>query len=135
MTRYLLDTSALIDFSKGREPACTRILEMIDTGDEVGVCAINVAEFYAGLPPDTHPIWDEFFAALTYWPISRQAAKKAGEYRYALARRGQVLATSDVLIAAVAEEHRAVVVTDNIKDYPMSDLQLLPLRPEGETPT
>lgn len=79
MSRYLLDTSALIDFSKGREPACTRILEMVDAGDEVGVCPINIAEFYAGLPPEVQPVWDDFFASLTYWPISRPAAMQASQ--------------------------------------------------------
>jgi predicted nucleic acid-binding protein len=132
MTRYLLDTSALIDFSKGREPASTRILEMIDSGDEVGVCAINVAEFYAGLPPETRPIWDAFFTALTYWPISRQAAMRAGQYRHAFARKGRTLTTTDALVAAVAQEYQAVVVTDNLKDYPMAEVRLLPLRQEDE---
>jgi tRNA(fMet)-specific endonuclease VapC len=130
MTRYLLDTSALIDFSKDREPARTRILAMIDQGDEVGVCAINVAEFYAGLPPEARSVWDEFFAALTYWPISRQAAMQAGQYRYAFARRGQTLTTTDALVAAVAQEHDAVVVTNNAKDYPMADVRALSLRKE-----
>lgn len=52
MTRYLLDTTALIDFSKGREPARTRIPQMIAAGDELAVCAVNVAEFYAGVQPE-----------------------------------------------------------------------------------
>ena len=52
MTRCLLDTTALIDFSKGRQPASSRILRMFEAGDEVGVCAIVVAEFYAGLVPE-----------------------------------------------------------------------------------
>ena len=40
MTRYLLDTDALIDFSKRREPASSRILSWVDEGETVGVCAI-----------------------------------------------------------------------------------------------
>ena len=40
MTRYLLDTDALIDFSKGSEPATSHILSWIDAGDTLGVCAI-----------------------------------------------------------------------------------------------
>lgn len=105
---------------------------MIDTGDEVGVCPIDVAEFYFGLPSDTHPVWDEFFSALTYWTISRQAAMQAGRYRYEFARKGQSLTTTDALVAAVAQEHHAVVVTDNVKAYPMPDIRILALRQESE---
>lgn len=128
MTRYLLDTTALIDFSKGREPARSRLLRMIQTGDEVGVCAINVAEFYAGVPPEKRALWDAFVDALGYWEISRAAARQAGCFRYDFARRGQVLSTTDALVAAVAQERGAVIVTSNVKDYPMPEVQLLSLR-------
>jgi predicted nucleic acid-binding protein len=55
VTRYLLDTDAPIDFSKGSEPATSRILSWIDATDIVAVCAISVAEFFAGLPLSIRP--------------------------------------------------------------------------------
>ena len=55
MSRYLLDTNILIDFSKRREPAFSFVQRAIATGDELGVTAINVAEFYAGLAPSEQP--------------------------------------------------------------------------------
>lgn len=127
MTRYLLDTTALIDFSKGREPARTRIQAWIDGGDELGVCAVNVAEFYAGLPPQQRALWEQFLGALQLWAITRDAAIQAGIWRYDFARQGVALTTTDTLVAAVAEEQQAILVTNNLKDYPMSGLQLLPL--------
>ncbi len=128
MTRYLLDTTALIDFSKNREPARSRILEMISGGDELGVCAINVAEFYTGVPPDKRPVWDEFISSLRFWDINRDTARQAGIYRYDFGRKGVVLSTTDTLVAAVASEHHAVVVTNNLKDYPMDDVELMALK-------
>src|SRR6266568_4073055 len=101
MARYLLDTSAIIDLSREQEPAHSLILRLYERGDELGVCAINVAEFYAGLSAEEHPDWGEFFAALTYWPISRQAAIQAGCWRYDYARKGKQLTTTDTLTAAV----------------------------------
>ncbi|MCL5962210.1 MAG: PIN domain-containing protein [Chloroflexi bacterium] len=127
MTRYLLDTTALIDFSKGREPARSRILEMIQTGDELGVCAVNVAEFYSGLPPENRPTWDEFIGSLEYWAASRTAAARAGGYRYEYSRQGQAISTTDALIAAVAQERGAVIVTNNVKDFPLPGTLLLSL--------
>jgi predicted nucleic acid-binding protein len=127
VTRYLLDTSALIDYSKGREPARSEILALIGGGDEIAVCPINVAEFHAGVPPDKQPIWDEFFRSLSYWGITREAARQAGSIRYEFARQGQPLSTADTLVAAVAQEKGAVIVTNNVKDFPMPGVRLLPL--------
>jgi len=125
MSRYLLDTTIFIDFSKGREPVCSRIMGMIDAGDELGVCAINVAEFYSGLLPEVRYVWDEFFGALQYWDITREAAAQAGQYRYELARKGESLSVAHALVAAVAQKTGAIVVTSNVMDYPMSDVELL----------
>lgn len=127
MTRYLLDTTALIDFSKGREPTCSRLLALIAAGDELGVCAINIAEFYSGIPIDKRDVWNEFINSLSYWDITREAAIHAGCDRYDFARKGQTLATTDALIAAVARDRQATLMTNNVKDYPMSDITVLSL--------
>ena len=128
MTRYLLDTTALIDFSKDREPARSRIIEMIENGDELALCAVNVAEFFSGVPLAQRPVWDEFIDSLGYWAIGRETARVAGHFRYDFARRGKVLSTTDALIAAVAQEKEAAIVTNNVKDYPMDGVRLLPLK-------
>jgi tRNA(fMet)-specific endonuclease VapC len=130
VSRYLLDTTALIDFSKGREPAHSLVRRFIENGEEVGVSPINVAEFYSGLAPTQWDVWDEFFEPLILWPISLHAARKAGRFRYDFAREGVSLSTTDTLVAAVALEHRATLVTSNVKDYPMDEVELLPLEDE-----
>ena len=127
MSRYLLDTTTLIDFSKRREPVFSLIHRFIQNNDELGVSPINVAEFYSGLGTSQHPVWDEFFEPLLLWPISLAAAKQAGKFRYDFARAGVSLSTTDTLVAAVALEHRAVIVTSNVKDYPMDEVVLHPL--------
>jgi predicted nucleic acid-binding protein len=124
MARYLLDTSALIDFAKGYEPAHSTLLQLVEAGDELGVCPVNVAEFYTALEPSQYRLWDEFFAALGYWPISPDSARQAGVWRYSYARHGTPLSTADTLIAAVALEQAAVLITGNVKDYPMPELQM-----------
>jgi predicted nucleic acid-binding protein len=127
VSRYLLDTDVLINFSKGREPAATRVTQLIDRSDELGVCAINVAEFFAGIAPPDRPYWATVFSTLTSWPISPAAAQRAGELRYDFARQGQILSTADTLIAAVAMEHGATLLTGNVRHYPMPDLHLVPV--------
>jgi predicted nucleic acid-binding protein len=128
MSRYLTDTSTLIDFSKGREPVRSRMLGLIAAGDELGVCPVNITEFYAGLPAAQQPTWDAFFASLQYWDITRNAAVQAGVWRYVYARAGIAISTADAMVAAVAYEQRAILITDNQRHYPMPELTLMSLR-------
>jgi tRNA(fMet)-specific endonuclease VapC len=132
MSRYLLDTTALIDFSKRKEPAFSLVYRLLENGDEVGVSPINVAEFYTGLGSAELDVWDEFFEPLYLWPISLAAAKQAGRFRYDYRRRGMTLSATDTLVAAVALEQRATLVTNNVKDYPMDEIALLPTHEERE---
>lgn len=126
--RYLLDTSVLIDFSKRREPAVSLLRLLNGRGDELGVCAINVAEFFAGVPADQRERWSLFFEALSYWEVDQSIAQMGGAWRYDYARLGHQLSTADVLIAAVAASRRAVLLTSNAKDFPMPGLQVETLR-------
>ena len=129
MTHHLLDTTASIDFSKRREPAYSRIVVLIAAEEDLGAWAVNVAEFYAGLRQDQRLHWAPLFFVLHYWDITREAAQRAGVYRSTLARQGRAIATADALIAAVAVEVGATIVTSNVKDYAMADVRLLPLLP------
>ena len=128
MTLNLLDTTALVDFSKGVEPVSRRLLSMLADGEDLGVCAINLTEFYAGVPLAAYPVWETFMNALRYWDISRAAATQAGAYRYTYARRGIAINTQDAIIAAVAVEIGATVLTDNPKHFPMPEVSTRSLR-------
>jgi predicted nucleic acid-binding protein len=77
------------------------------------------------VPHSSHQQWHRFFGSPTYWDITRAAATRAGEYRCACARKGQILSTADALIAAVAFESQATLVRRNVKDFPIDDVQLL----------
>ncbi|MBI2590399.1 MAG: PIN domain-containing protein [Candidatus Blackburnbacteria bacterium] len=128
MSRYLVDTTTLIDFSKGFEPVATRLKAIIDAGGELIVCAVQVAEFYRGLEPKHRTKWNEFFEVLTYWNISLVAAQNAGILRREYARQGRILTITDALLAAVAIETGVELITENPKDFPMPNIRLLSLR-------
>ncbi|HEX3723705.1 MAG TPA: PIN domain-containing protein [Nitrolancea sp.] len=127
MTAFLLDTSVIVEFSKQREPAYSQIIAWIRLGESLAVCAVSVAEFYAGLSIAEAYRWEEMIAAFAYWPISRSAAMHAGQERYSYARRAKAISTTDSLLAAVARERHAILVTNNVEDFPMDDLVLFPL--------
>jgi predicted nucleic acid-binding protein len=123
--RYLLDTSVLIDYSKAYEPAKTLVEQLLQSPYDVGVCSVVVAEFKSGIPTSDHESWDELLHTLEYWDISYRAASRAGAYRYALARQGRAMLTPDALIAGLASDRGAVLVTNNANGFPMSDISLL----------
>jgi predicted nucleic acid-binding protein len=125
VTRYLLDTDVLIDYAKGRNPVVARIRVWLAQGDELGVCAVNVAEFVAGLPPADRPYWRTVLGALDFWPLPFAAAVRAGEWRRDFAQQGQTLATADTLTAAAALQADAALVTRNVRHYPMPGLRLV----------
>jgi predicted nucleic acid-binding protein len=122
-TRYLLDTTALIDFSKGFEPSRSKVLGMIDTGQPLALCCVTVAEFFTGLAVAERTEWREFFATLDYWDIDSEAAAQAGIWRNEYRQQGIQLSTTDALVAATAWQHQAVVITNNTRHYPMPEVQ------------
>ena len=124
VARYLLDTTALIDLSKGITAVQARIKELVASGAELGVCAVNVAEFVAGVPPAERTQWIQWLQEFRYWDISHQAAVHAGLYRSVFARQGRTIDTADALIAAVAWSLGATILTDNLEDFPMDDVEL-----------
>jgi predicted nucleic acid-binding protein len=119
MALQLLDTSALIDLSKGFEPTTSWLKQQSTAGEELGICPITITEFYSGLRAAEYPQWDAFFASLTFCPISLEASIQAGKWRSSFRAQGVQLSTTDTLIAAVAIEIGAVVITSNTKHYPM----------------
>src|SRR5688572_29529808 len=125
---YLLDTTAMIDISKGFEPSRSKIRNMIRGGDLLAVCSVSVAEFATGLHPPEREQWRQFLGRLLYWEISREAAFQAGIWRYDFSRRGVQLSTTDTLIAATARQHQATVITNNARHYPMPQVRLMSAR-------
>ena len=118
-----------MDWLKGRHAAVDLFRELIQDGHTLAVNAVCVAEIYAGLAEDEWRPADRMMASFEYWNIDLHAARQAGAYRYTFARRGQPLSTPDTLMAAHAAEQDAILVTGNVKDFPMPELRLLKLPP------
>lgn len=129
--RFIVDTTVLIDLSKLMAGADRQIDDLIDAGAELGMCAVNVAEFFTGIPPEQVPRWHSLMSKFHYWDISEEAAARAGAYRYALRRRGLVLSLPDALIAGVAAMREATVLTDNLRHFRLLGLPVRPLRPHA----
>lgn len=125
MTKYLLDTTALIDHLHGRQRTVELITGLAHQGHDLGVCCVNVAELYSGLSDKERVKADRLIDSLDYYEIPQDASKMAGNYRFDFTKRGVTLTTTDTLVAATAIKHGATLITANVKDYPMEEIELL----------
>lgn len=126
--RYLLDTTVLIDLSKGVPGVRDRIDALQAAGGDLGVCDVSVSEFMAGVPEHRRDRWRRLLDEFAYWSTSREAAELAGVLRYDLARRGVTVHLGDALIAGLALDLDAVVLTDNPKDFAPAGVPVRRLR-------
>lgn len=124
MNTYLLDTSVMIDLLNGKRGRDALLLRLLSEGHLLACCAINVTEVYAGMRPHEEAATDSFINSLQYYSVTKAAAKHAGQLKYAWARKGVTLSTADTTIAAVSLAHKLVLLTDNLKHYPMPELRV-----------
>lgn len=124
MSRYLLDTTVLIAHLRG-DPGVSRfLLDLLGEGHRLGICCINVAEVERGLRPAERKRAKELIERLEYFDTTREAARRGGRYQADLQRKGRTLHTADAIVAGTARAHGAVLVTDNLSDFPMADLAI-----------
>jgi predicted nucleic acid-binding protein len=118
---YLLDSTVLIDFLRGR-PAIERVTALREAGDVPATTAINVDEIVRGLRAGEEPAVRSLVDGLTVLPVGRRVGWRAGEWRREFAARGITLYQADCLVAGAAWAHKAVLVTGNPTDFPMVDV-------------
>lgn len=122
MANYLLDTTVIIDCLRGRKETVDFLTQISSDGSVVGCCAINIAEVCAGMRENERQVTKKFLDSLEYYEITRDLAELAGGYKREYTEKGLTLSLSDVMIAAVAISNNLTLVTDNLRHYPMPEL-------------
>ena len=124
MANYLLDTTVIIDCLRGKRKTVEFLTEVASEGSSVGCCAINIAEVCAGMKENEGQVTKKFLDSLEYYEVTRNLAGQAGEYKREYSRKGITLSLSDVIIAAVAISNNLTLVTDNLRHYPIPDINI-----------
>src|SRR5215831_11537977 len=127
MSTLLLDTCVIIDALSGKRSRNEFLQELVENGNLLACCPVNVAEVYAGLRPREESATERLLQSLEYYPIAWPVARLAGLEKRDYARQGVTLAMSDVTIAAVALYHGLALLTDHVKHFPLKDLTIYPL--------
>ena len=131
MANYLLDTMVIIDCLRGRREVVDFLTRMASEGSIVGCCAINIVEVYAGMRENERQVTKKLLNSLEYYEVTRDLAELAGEYKREYAGKGITLSLSDVTIAAVAISNNLTLVTDNLKHYPMAEINVKQIEAES----
>jgi predicted nucleic acid-binding protein len=128
MAVFMLDTSVIIDSLNAKKGRTDYLMDLVQRqGHTLACCAITVAEVYAGMRPKEEQRTTLLLHSLELYPITFAVAELAGRLKSEHGKRGSTLSLTDTLIAAVAIHYELTLITDNVKDFPMKELRMLPL--------
>lgn len=80
-------------------------------------------EVWAGVRPPEEEAVLQFLSSLEILPVNARVAREAGDYVRARRKKGVTLGSIDTLIAATAKVHGLILVSSNIRDFPMADVE------------
>ena len=118
MNKILFDTDVLIEYLRGSEQAKAFIDNIKGS---VYMSSITMAELYAGVREgEEYEVLEIFIGTFEVVNLNKSIAKTGGLYRRKY-KPSHATGLADALIASTAKEIGALLVTFNIKHYPMLD--------------
>ena len=118
---YLLDTNACIRILNGTSRALTEHLRFIPR-TQVRLSSVVKAELLygarkSGRIAENLRLLERFFDTIASLPFDDRCAEDYGVLRNELQRAGTLIGPNDLLIAASARAHDAVLVTNNLREF------------------
>lgn len=123
--RYLLDTNICIYLIKQKPPYLLKKLKKaLPLG--VGISSITLSELEYGVQKSTQIERNalnllRFLAAFEIVPFDESAARTYGTIRATLEKKGEPIGGMDMLIGAHARSMKAVLVTNNTREFDCID--------------
>ena len=117
---FALDTNTLIYYFRGDGRVGEYLLAT--SPRKIAVSSIVVHEIETGLAKSNNPRkrktqWEQMLASITVHNIDRETAQTGAKIRAALETAGTPIGPLDTLIAASAVQHRATLVTRNLREF------------------
>lgn len=122
--KVLLDTNVVLETFWGIEPVASVVRRWIEAG-EIAISAITVAEIVSKASKAEKEKLDLLVSKFGALPVDQVVAAIAGEYRHEFSRKQNRVYLLDCLIAATANLYNLKLITKNIKDYPMQDIDVV----------
>jgi predicted nucleic acid-binding protein len=108
----LVDTSAWVEFFRGREPIANTVDDLL-ANNEVALCGPVLAELRRGLRTSERRRVLPLLAACHLLSQPPALWEEAGELGFVLARRGATVKSMDLLIAVYALSHSIALLTND----------------------
>lgn len=117
---YALDTNTLIYYFKGQGRVAARLAALRPT--DIGIPVVALYELETGIAKSQQPQkrrkqLDSLLAVTKLLPFDRATARRAAQLRAELELAGTPLGPLDCLIAGIAVEQSATLVTRNLKEF------------------
>jgi predicted nucleic acid-binding protein len=122
--RYILDTTLLIDHSKGRPGVEDLVASLFAESSDLCVCDVVVAEALSGGDAIQRATIESLIRALEYVSTPPDAAVWAADSRRQRKASGP-RSLADAIIAGVAWFNDATVVTRNPRDFEIQGVRVL----------
>lgn len=118
---FLLDTNVFIRIAKHESPEIAERFRKVPPG-KIALCSIVKAELYYGAFHSQRvgsnlELLEGLFEPLPSLPFDDRCAETAGRIRADLRAKGTPIGANDLLIAATALAHDAVLVTHNTREF------------------
>lgn len=124
MTRYLLDTTFVIDYLRNVPEAVERYQRIFAMGDDMLVNEIVICEAATGAPVHPDPDLIAMLEPIEFVQPGPDAPILAGEWLAAARATGRALSLADALIAAAADASGAVILTRNVRDFSLTPVPI-----------
>ncbi len=114
---YLLDTTVLIDYAKGRAEGVEVLDRLYGETGLLYTCDIVACEALSGGEPNERAAIARLLDALEFLALDPEGARLAGQMRRERRSRGRRAPLGDSLIAALAQRSETTVITRNPRDF------------------
>lgn len=121
---YLLDTDVLIWVLRGKKEIIEKVSDLKNKSS-LGISVISSAEIYKNIFPSELTTTEDYLQQHIIFDVDQKIAKMAGLYWKQYSRQLKNLSLTDCLIAGTANVNNLILVSLNIKHFPMKDIQLL----------
>ena len=121
---FLPDTNVLVYALKGIEPYASWISERIRE-NQVVISTVVIAEYLSGATKNEEEVIAYLASQVTVLPVDLEVCVAGARYKRENIRKTKKVWLSDCLIAGTCKVYNAILVTEDKKDFPMKDIQIL----------
>ena len=115
--RFLLDTNFIIGFLREDKNYISKFEEI--KSNNLYISPLTVTEIYAGCRENEIKETENLLQKVLTIPLSKLVSREAGKMIYYYSKRGKKIYIADAIIGATAKIHHLVLITQNVKDFPM----------------